>query len=170
VEELNGLSDAVVIGIVAAPHGVRGTVRVKPPGSGRHLREGVEPVIKGERRRILVARETPKGFLVDLEGVGDRDLAASLRGAELLLDREELDVPEEEEFYVGDLVGLSAYDGAGTYIGKVVDLFETPAHEVLVVRDGPAVEHYVPFTFEHVPTVDLEGDRIVMNLPEADLQ
>ncbi len=170
MEELNGLSDAVVIGIVAAPHGVRGTVRVKPPGSGRHLREGVEPVIKGERRRILVARETPKGFLVDLEGVGDRDLAASLRGAELLLDREELDVPEEEEFYVGDLVGLSAYDGAGTYIGKVADLFETPAHEVLVVRDGPAVEHYVPFTFEHVPTVDLEGDRIVMNLPEADLQ
>jgi 16S rRNA processing protein RimM len=170
VEELNGFSDAVVIGIVAAPHGVRGTVRVKAPGSGRHLREGVEPVIKGERRRILVARETPKGFLVDLEGVGDRDLAASLRGAELLLDREELDVPEEEEFYVGDLVGLSAYDGAGTYIGKVADLFETPAHEVLVVRDGPAVEHYVPFTFEHVPTVDLEGDRIVMNLPEADLQ
>ena len=170
MEELNGLSDAVVIGIVAAPHGVRGTVRVKPPGSGRHLREGVEPVIKGERRRILVARETPKGFLVDLEGVGDRDLAASLRGAELLLDREELDAPEEEEFYVGDLVGLSAYDGAGTYIGKVADLFETPAHEVLVVRDGPAVEHYVPFTFEHVPTVDLEGDRIVMNLPEADRQ
>ena len=170
MEELNGLSDAVVIGIVAAPHGVRGTVRVKPPGSGRHLREGIEPVIKGERRRILVARETPKGFLVDLEGVGDRDLAASLRGAELLLDREELDAPEEEEFYVGDLVGLSAYDGAGTYIGKVADLFETPAHEVLVVRDGPAVEHYVPFTFEHVPTVDLKGDRIVMNLPEADLQ
>ena len=170
MEELNGLSDAVVIGIVAAPHGVRGTVRVKPPGSGRHLREGVEPVIKGERRRILVARETPKGFLVDLEGVGDRDLAASLRGAELLLDREELDVPEEEEFYVGDLVGLSAYDGAGTYIGKVADVFETPAHEVVVVRDGSAVEHYVPFTFEHVPTVDLEGDRIVMNRPETDLR
>jgi len=170
VEELNGLSDAVVIGIVAAPHGVRGTIRVKPPGSGRHLREGIEPVIKGERRRILVARETPKGFLVDLEGVGDRDLAASLRGAELLLDREELDAPEEEEFYVGDLVGLSAYDGAGTYIGKVADLFETPAHEVVVVRDGSAVEHYVPFTFEHVPTVDLEGDRIVMNRPETDLR
>ena len=169
MEELNGLSDAVVIGIVAAPHGVRGTVRVKPPGSGRHLREGIEPFIKGERRRILAARETPKGFLVDLEGVGNRDLAASLRGAELLLDREELDAPEEEEFYVGDLVGLSTYDGAGTYIGTVADLFETPAHEVLVVRDGPTVEHYVPFTFEHVPMVDLKGDRIVMNLPEADL-
>jgi 16S rRNA processing protein RimM len=170
VEELNGLSDAVVIGIVAAPHGVRGTIRVKPPGSGRHLREGIEPIIKGERRRILVARETPKGFLVDLEGVGDRDLAASLRGAELLLDREELDAPEEEEFYVGDLVGLSAYDGAGTYIGKVADVFETPAHEVVVVRNGSAVEHYVPFTFEHVPTVDLEGDCIVMKRPEADLR
>jgi 16S rRNA processing protein RimM len=170
VEELNGLSDAVVIGIVVAPHGVRGTLRVKPPGSGRHLREGIEPVIKGERRRILAARETPKGFLVDLEGVGDRDLAANLRGAELLLDREELDAPEEEEFYVGDLVGLLVYDGTGTYIGKVANLFETPAHEVLVVRDDSAVEQYVPFTVGHVPTVDLEGDGIVVNLPEANLE
>ena len=168
--ELNGLFDAVVIGIVVAPHGVRGTVRVKSPGSGRHLREGIEPVVKGERRQILAARETPKGFLVDLEGVGDRDLAAHLRGAELLLDREELDAPEEEEFYIGDLVGLSVYDGAGTYIGKVADVFDTPAHEVLVVRDGSAMGHYVPFTFEHVLTVDLEGDRIVMNLPEAHLE
>jgi len=170
VEEPNGLSDAVVIGVVAAPHGVRGTVRVKPPGSGRHLREGIEPIVKGERRRILAARETPKGFLVDLEGIGDRELAASLRGAEMLLDREDLDAPEADEFYLGDLVGLSVYDEAGTCLGSVADSFETPAHEVLVVRDGSAAEHYVPFTFEHVPTVDLEGGRIVVSLPEADLE
>ena len=161
------LADPVAIGVVVAPHGVRGTIKVKAPGSGRHLRRGVEPVVEGERRRILAVRETPKGFLVDLERIGDRELAAGLRGAELLLDREELDAPEEEEFYVGDLAGLAAYDVAGTRIGSVADLFDTPTHEVLVVEgDEPDAEHYVPFTVEHVPTVDLEGGRVVVVLPE----
>lgn len=122
-------------------------------------------MVNGERRRILKARGTPKGFLVDLEGVGDRESAAGLRGYELLLDRGELDVPEEGEFYVGDLVGLAVYDASGENLGSVEDLFETPAHEVLVVRDADGEERYVPFTFEHVPTVDPGGGRVVVNFP-----
>jgi 16S rRNA processing protein RimM len=164
---VEGLADPVVIGTIAAPHGVRGTLKVKAPGSGRHLRKGVKPVVKGERRRILAARETPKGFLVDLEGIGDRELAGCLRGTELLLDREELDALDKEEFYVGDLVGLEAYDAAGTRLGSVADIFETPAYEVLVVRDDESAEHYAPFTLEHVPLVDMEEGRVVMNLSEG---
>ncbi len=166
---MSDLADPVVIGVISAPHGVRGTVRVRPPGSGHHLRLGVEPVVDGERRRILASRQTPKGFLVDLEGIGDRDLAASLRGSELALDRDELDAPDEEEFYVGDLVGLEVYAEAGTRVGRVADVLETPAHEILLIRDDeeePA-EHYVPFTHEHVPTLDPEGGRVVVNLPEV---
>ena len=163
------LADPVVIGVISAPHGVRGTVRVRPPGSGRHLRHGVEPVVDGERRRILASRQTPKGFLVDLEGISDRDLAASLRGSELILDREELDAPDEEEFYVGDLVGLEVYDEAGMRIGSVADILETPAHDIFLVRndEGEPAEHYVPFTHEHVPTVDPKGGRVVVDLPEV---
>ena len=160
------LADPVVIGTIAAPHGVEGALKVKAPGSGRHLRKGIEPVVKGERRRILAVRKTPKGFLVNLEGIGDRELAGSLHGTELLLDREELDVPDEEEFYVADLVGLEAYDAAGNHLGSVADIFETPAHEVLVVRDEASAEHYLPFTFENVPSVDVEERRVVVNLPE----
>ena len=161
------LSDPVVIGVISTPHGVRGTVRVKAPGSGRHLRKGVEPVVNGERRRILASRETPKGFLVALEGIAGRDEAASLRGAELLMDRTELDAPDEEEFYVGDLIGLDAYDEEGMRVGYVTEVVATPAHEVLLIRvDDETPEHYVPFTYEHVPTVDQEEGRVVVRLPE----
>ena len=161
------LTDPVVIGIIASPHGVRGTVRVKAPGSGRHLREGVEPVVSGQRYRILAARETPKGFLVDLEGIADRNIAASLRGSEMLMEREDLDAPEEEEFYVGDLVGLDVFDASGEYLGSVAEVLNTPAHEILVIS-GPEPERYVPFTYEYVPEVDLEGGRIVTSPPEIE--
>ncbi len=161
------LADPVVIGIIASPHGVRGTVRVKASGSGRHLREGVEPVVSGQRYRILAARETPKGFLVDLEGITDRSIAASLRGSEMLLEREELDAPEEDEFYVSDLVGLDVFDSSGEYLGSVVEVLDTPAHEILMIS-GPGPERYVPFTYEHVPEVDREGRHIVTSPPEIE--
>ncbi len=164
------LSDPVVIGFVAAPHGRRGTLRVRPAGSGRHLREGVEPVVAGRRVRISHVRRTPKGFLVDLEGVGDRSQAAALRGEELRLDRRELDALDEGEFYVGDLVGLTAVDEGGGVVGTVEETFETSAHEILVIRNKgePAPpEQYVPFTAEHVPELDLRAGRVVVRPPEG---
>jgi len=159
------LPDPVTIGTVVGTHGVRGTVRVKPTGTGEHLREGVSPVVAGARRAIKHARPTPKGFLLDLKGVDDRRAAAALGGEDLLLDRAELDSPEEGEFYVGDLVGLAAIDEVGTRIGEVAETFETAAHEVLVVR-AEGGDLLVPFTLEHVPGVDLGSGRITVRPPE----
>jgi 16S rRNA processing protein RimM len=157
--------DPVTIGTVVGTHGVRGTVRVRPAGAGEHLREGVSPFVAGIRRPIKAARQTPKGFLLDLKGIDDRRVAAELKGEALFLDREELDPPDDDEFYVGDLVGLAAVDDAGERVGEVAETFETPAHEVLVVRkeDGDIL---VPFTMEHVPEVDLASGRVRVRPPE----
>lgn len=160
-------SDPVVIGVAAGAHGVRGTLRVRATGSGRHLRVGAVPLVAGRRRRILRARQTPKGFLVDLEDVNDRSGARALAGAELVLDRTELDANEHDEFYVADLVGLAAQTESGETLGRIRETFATRAHEVLVVagEESGAVESYVPFTLEHVPEVDLEGGRVVVRPP-----
>jgi 16S rRNA processing protein RimM len=164
---MDELSDPVVIGVVVAPHGVRGSLRVRALGPGRHLREGTEPVVAGMRRRISAARQTSKGFLLDLEGVKSRADAKALGGEELLLDRKELDVPEEGEYYVTDLVGLTAVNDAGEVVGKVMDTFETAAHEVLVVREDDRQDLYLPFTFEHVPEVDLRAGQVLIRPPEG---
>lgn len=164
---MEGLSDPVAIGVVVGPHGVRGTLRVRTFGSGAHLREGAAPVVAGRRRRITNVRNTPKGFLLDLEGVEARAEVALLRGEELFLDRSELDAPEEGEFYVADLVGMNAVDDAGRMVGTVTETFENPAHEVLVIREAPeAPDLLVPFTLEHVPEVDPEAGRLVVRPPE----
>ena len=162
---MSGLPDPVTIGVVVGAHGVRGTVRVRPSGPGDHLRENLAPVVAGTRREIRTSRPTPKGFLLDLEGIGDRPTAVGLRGEPLLLDRSELDSPEAGEFYVDDLVGLTATDEAGESVGEVKETFETAAHEVLVIRTG-AEELLIPFTMEHVPGLDLKAGRLVVRPPE----
>lgn len=167
---MDDLSDPVVIGIIGSPHGVSGTVRVRPTGSGNHLRACVEPAVDGVRRRIIRSRETPKGFLIDLEGISGRLDAKKFRGKELTLERSELDALGADEVYVGDLVGIEARDESGEMIGVVIETFKTPAHEILVVRgtnsSNGAGERYIPFTLEHVPEVDIKARRIVVRLPE----
>jgi 16S rRNA processing protein RimM len=127
----------------------------------------MEPFVGGVKRRIVAARVTPKGFLIDVKGVGSREEAGSLKGEELLVDREDLDLPEEGEFYVADLIGLTAIDDAGEVLGTVYDTFETAAHEVLVVREQNGQELYVPFTLEHAPELDLGSGRVVIRPPES---
>lgn len=159
------ISDPVIIGFIGAPHGVRGTVRVRASGTGRHLRKGVEPALDGVRHHILQVRDTPKGYLVDLEGVVDRSQAAGLGGKELVLDRSELDDLEEGEFYVGDLIGMTAIDDTGDNLGTVEEVIETPAHEILLLREENR-ELYVPFTLEHVPYVDPENRSLIVAPPQ----
>lgn len=160
------LVDPVVIGVVVAPHGVRGTLKVRAIGPGKHIRNNSTPVIGGARRTILAVRQTPKGFLVEVEGVQGREGALSLKGEELMLDRDELDAPEEGEYYVADLVGLTAVNEAGEILGIVEDTFETAAHEVLVVREEDDGDFFVPFTLEHVPELDPRAGRITIRPPK----
>ena len=165
---MDELSDPVAIGVVVAPHGVRGTLRVRALGAGKHLREGKQPVVAGVRRRISSARQTPRGFLLDLDGVESRTEGRVLSGEKLLLDRRELDSTEEGEFYAADLVGLTAVSDEGEVLGEVDDTFETAAHEVLVVRkEKGGQDLLLPFTFEHVPELDLQKGRVVVRPPES---
>jgi 16S rRNA processing protein RimM len=163
---VNELSDPVTIGVVVALHGVRGTLRVRAVGSGQHIRKNFAPVIDGARRKIIAVRQTPKGLLVDVEGIRSREEARSLKGEEIMLDRDELDALEEGEYYVADLVGMAAVDEAGEIVGTVEDTFETAAHEVLVVREADDGHFYVPFTLEHVPELDPQAGRITIRPPE----
>jgi 16S rRNA processing protein RimM len=142
-------------------------LRVRAFGSGKHLRKNIEPVIGGARYRISSVRQTPKGFLVDVAGIHSRAEARSLKGEEFLLDREELDATGEGEFYVADLLGLTAVGDAGEVLGTVYDTFETAAHEVLVVRDNDGQDLYVPFTLEHVPEIELPARRLTIRPPEG---
>jgi 16S rRNA processing protein RimM len=163
-------SDPVEIGRVIAPHGRRGTLRVRATGSGKHLREGLIPFVAGSRRRISQVRQTPKGFLIDLDGIKHRSEADGLRGEGLLLDRRELDPAEDDEVYVDDLVGLTAVDDTGEVLGTIEETFETAAHEVLVVREDGGEDtpvFYVPFTREHVPDLDLPARRVTIRPPEG---
>ena len=110
-----------------------------------------------------VAKFLGRAGLARVEGVDDRDAAARLTGTGLYVERANLPPPEEDEFYLADLVGMRAETAAGEALGEVRSVEEHGAGVFLVLGGPP--ERLVPFTRACVPVVDTAAGRLVVEPP-----
>ncbi|HEZ4935055.1 TPA: ribosome maturation factor RimM [Neisseria meningitidis] len=96
---------------------------------------------------------------VKFEGINDRDLAFSLRGYTIEIPREAFAPTEENEYYWTDLVGMTVVNKDHTVLGKVSNLMETGANDVLMI-DGEHGQILIPFVSQYIETVDT-GSKII---------
>ena len=113
---------------------------------------------------ITKARQHKDALLVFAEQVPDRTMAEKLKGLKLYVDRADLPDPEEDEFYITDLIGLKVFDVAGAEIGKVAHVENFGAGDLLDIKPLEGATFYVPFTLANVPEVHLKDGRIVVDL------
>ena len=106
-------------------------------------------------------RAQGQGLVAKLPGIDDRDAAAALVGAEILVDRARLPKAKEGEFYWSDLEGIEVRLEDGTVLGKVSHLFSTGANDVVVVRGDR--ERLLPYTADVIKRVDLEAGVLVVD-------
>jgi 16S rRNA processing protein RimM len=161
----------VLLGRIAAAHGVRGDVLVKtftaePAAIAAY---GALQDAEGRRRfELRVVRVTPKGVVARISGVVDRNGAEALKGVDLYVPRERLPATEPGAYYHADLIGLRAIGEDGADIGEVVAVADYGAGDLLEIRiEGARRTELVPFTSAYVPEVDLAAGRIVVRLPAA---
>ena len=155
------------VGVVVAPQGVRGEVRIKAFTEDPMAVGDYGPLHDGRGRRWSVkALGLHKGTVrARLDGVEDRNGAEALRGTELYADRDALPALEEDAFYYADLVGLAAVDTAGAAVGTVVAVFDFGAGDVVEITQADGSPLMLPFTDDAVPEVDLDGGRMVVDPP-----
>ena len=164
-------TETVCLGRIVGAHGVRGIVRVQSHTANRDdlTAYGALSDASGTRRFTVTVTGHVKGLvLARIEGVDDRDTAEALRGTDLHVPRSALPPTEGEEYYHVDLLGLSAESEDGTALGRVSAIHDHGAGPFVEIQppDGPST--LVPFTREHVPTIDIEAGRMVIAAPEDD--
>lgn len=163
--------DHVVLGRIVGAHGLKGQVRVRYLGDGPASLMSAPEVWLGEsEHQTGLRRFEVKGsgtgrrgeVRLKLDGVADRDAAQQLRGLLVLGDAARLEPLPEGEFYWHQLVGCRVEERAGRLIGTVVEIWETGAHDVLVVESEQGERHLLPTARELMPEIDLEAKRIVV--------
>jgi 16S rRNA processing protein RimM len=166
----------LLVGIVLRAHGLRGElvvdVRTDSPqerfAPGAVLqRAGADGVGLGVLT-VEAARPHSGRLLVRFAEAPDRDAAEALRGSRLLVDPAALPPPDDpDEFHVHQLEGLPVELVDGTAVGTVREIVHGPGGELLVLARPDAPDALVPFVRAIVPTVDLDGGRVVLDPPEG---
>ena len=161
---LSMAADRVLLGIVAAPHGVRGLVRIRSFTEDPMAVAGYGPLSDetGKKRFTVEALSASRGaVLARIDGVADRNAAEALRGVKLYVERERLPATGDKEWYEADLVGLKAVGKDGRDWGKVVAFHDFGAGSVMEVSGGAML----PFTDDVVPEIDVEGGKVIVDPP-----
>ena len=158
----------ILVGRVAGAFGIRGELRITAFGDDpaallryRDLRRA-----DGSPGLALTGGRAQKGALIArAREVADRDQAEALKGLELYVPRQALPAPEEDEFYLADLVGLRALSPAGEELGRVKSVQNFGAGDLLEIQptDGPS--WWLPFTNEAVPEVKIADGLVVVVRP-----
>jgi 16S rRNA processing protein RimM len=158
----------ICVGAFAGAHGVRGQVRITAFTADPDDLTAYGPVgdeTGGRRYEIEVVGRSRGQIIARVAGVGDRDAAEALKGTRLYVDRATLPATEADEFYHADLIGLAVLDRDGAAIGTIRGVFDFGAGDVLEVAPAAGPTLMVRFTREAVPEVDLEGGKVVVDLP-----
>jgi 16S rRNA processing protein RimM len=156
----------VTVGRITGIFGVKGWVRVfsytDPPKNILQYAPWLigEPV--AVPYRVTDGSMHGRGVIAHLQGVDDRDLARRLIGSSIRIPRAQFRDPGRGEYYWFDLVGLEVIDENGSSLGRVEDLLETGANDVMVIAGDR--RRLVPFILQTVvKSVDLDKGIITVS-------
>jgi 16S rRNA processing protein RimM len=108
-------------------------------------------------------RITQKVIIVSVSAENDNEIA-SLRGATVVVDRSERFPLPDDEYYIDDLVGLVVRDTQGNVIGRLAEVWETPANDIYQVLDDDGREILLPAIDDVILEVDIEGGQMVADI------
>jgi 16S rRNA processing protein RimM len=160
------------MGRVAAPHGVRGALKVQPLSANPatllefaqwwlRLPDADEWTAHGVR-----ASQLRSGVIVaELGGICTREAAGALRGSVVGVPAALLPALAEDEHYQSDLVGMTVINRGGDVLGQVVDFVESGAHPIMRVGAAGRGERLIPWVAQYIDGVDAAERRIDVDWP-----
>lgn len=163
--------DRVCVGAIAGAFGVQGEVRLKSFCAEPTAIAEYGPLFTEDGSRsfkVKLTRPVAGGLGARLTGIATKEEADALKGVNLYADRARLPRLPDDEYYYADLIGLEVRDPGGAVLGRVVQVHNHGAGDILEIN-APAMKEalLLPFTLANVPLVDVAAGVLVADLPEV---
>jgi 16S rRNA processing protein RimM len=160
----------LTLGTVIGAHGLAGELKVRPVTDLPEQFEHLSAVYVGDEprpRKVQHVRFHAGNVLLKLRGISNPEDGASFRGQVIRISGKDALPLEEGEFLLYQLIGLDVFDESGTKIGTTVDLIETGARDVFVIRpEGGGAEILLPNIEDAVLEIVPSERRMVVRLLE----
>ncbi len=159
--------ELIPVGKIIGTHGIKGFLKVHSySGNIQSLQSAQTVLLRGKNGTlneygIKSVAAHAGGFILSLDDFSDINQVLFLTGSELCLKRSQLPVPDEDEYYWSDLIGLTVQTDQGVELGTLVDIFETGSSDIYVVR-GESKEYLIPAIADVVASVDVPGKKMII--------
>lgn len=165
--------DLIAVGVLRRAHGVRGEISTESLTSSLERFAELDEVwlVSPDRTELRAARVTAfrphkDRALLKLDLIAQPEEVRPFQNWTIEVTEDEARDLEEDEFFLHDLEGLEVLDPEGVRIGRVAEVQETGAGILLAIEDENG-RFDVPFVKAICTVVDVEGGRMVADLPEG---
>ena len=144
------------VGFLRRPHGVRGEIIMDLHTDFPERMKKGRKLFVGEGRKPMTltsVRPHGSGLLVKFQDVDTPEDAGLYRNQWVYVHTKDVPLPDGQH-YKHELLGLKVMDEAGNPLGELVEILETGANDVYVVRDDSGKEILLP----NIPPVILDLD------------
>jgi 16S rRNA processing protein RimM len=159
----------ILVARVAGAFGVKGEVRLTAFTAEPLALLDYETLLRedGSPALTLASGRAAKGGIVGrAKEIETREQAEALRGLRLYIPRAALPPPEDDEYYLADLIGLSVETPAGEPLGRVKSVQDFGAGDLLEIQPPDGATWYLPFTKAAVPEVRLADGKVIGVRPD----
>lgn len=164
--------ELLTIGKISGTHHLKGAVKITFNIDNPSVLAGEKIIVaidENDMRILTVKSVSPlvgNRWVAEFEEITNKTEAGNLKNGFIKIRREILGL-DEDEYLLTDLVGMNVIDvKTGENIGKVKEIFDTAAHDILVV-DSPEAEAMIPNIQEFVKNIDFEKREIRVELIEG---
>jgi 16S rRNA processing protein RimM len=157
----------LAVGKLHRPHGVHGEMVMEVlTDFPERLRIGMTLYVGAEHvpLQLKKVRGQNRGMLVSFEGYPTPEEAGKLRNQFVYVLLENSPKLPEGEYYHHQIIGLEVVTQQGEALGKIIEILETGANDVFVIRPNNGSEILVPNTDEAILSIDLEKNQMVIHL------
>ena len=162
------MEDLLKVGVITTTHGVRGEVKVFPTTDPERFLDLEYVILDAGREMKKLEIRNVKFFknlvILKFDGIDNINDIEMYKGRDLWVPREEAQELDEDEYYIGDLIGMEVVLEGNTHFGTLKDVMETGANDVYVVELPDHQEVLLPAIKECILDVDLEMNFHVLTL------
>ena len=155
----------LMIGVISGPFGIEGEVKLRLTTDDPSHLPSLSQVFLGDEprpRRLFGVRFHAGQALLRLQFVSTPEQATALRGLPVRIRGSDARPLAPDEVYLYQLIGLEVFDDAGTRLGRVTDLLETGANDVLVVSPDEGPDLLFPNLPDVVVAIRPEEGRVTV--------
>ena len=162
----NSSTDQVPVGWVGPPHGLDGTVYVRPDTDDPARFAAGAMLLVGETKvRVERARRTSNRLFVKFAEISDRTAAERIRGRQIFIEERQRRELGSGEYWPDQLEGLDVRLPSGTSVGRVIGVVWADVQDRLLIETKAGPKE-IPFVDELVPSVNPdEGYLVVVDIP-----